>query len=116
MELREGESICWTCGLIFTSKSDLTLHRKNIHKSTGPCKYFGLPGGCSKEDEDCPFMHLVGQAQQAHATRPQVFLQGQQNPAPPNMRKERGSAMDLLKQYMMNQQEMAQKLIMKLSQ
>ena len=61
-------------------------------------------------------MHVLGQAKEAHGTRPQVFLQGQQNPAPPIMMKERQTAMDLLKQYMVNQQEMAQQLIMKLSQ
>ena len=116
VELREGECICWTCGLIFTNNSDLTFHRKNVHKSTGPCKYFGLPGGCNKEDKDCQFMHAKGETRQPHVTKTQGFRQVQQNTAPPIMRTERESALVMLKEYMMHQQEMAQQFIMKLSQ
>ena len=63
LHLSGDSQICWTCGNIFSSKSDLAIHRKNIHKSTAPCKYYGLPGGCKRGDEGCHFMHIQPKSQ-----------------------------------------------------
>ena len=110
--------LCWTCGQIFTNKSDLTYHRKNEHNGTGPCKYNDLPGGCTRSDTDCHYLHIRSESgtREAHITNSQDFQQGTSRKAPPNMRKEKESMLDILKNYMLQQQQMAQQVMTILSQ
>ena len=72
LHLSEDSHICWTCGNIYPSKSDLAIHRKNIHKNAGLCKYFGSPGGCKRGDEGCHYFHIKNQSHfdEAHEAAP----------------------------------------------
>ena len=81
LHLSPDSHICWTCGNIFTSQSDLSIHRKKVHKSTGPCKYYGQPGGCKRGDEGCHYLHIQTQSHpnEAHASTPQ-HVQTQSRP------------------------------------
>ena len=102
--------LCWTCGQIFTNKSTLAYHRKNEHNGTGPCKYNDLPGGCIRSDSDCHYLHIQSESstRETHVSKPQDFRQGPSNTAPPNLTQEKDSMLDIMKQYMMQQQQMAQ--------
>ena len=144
IELSEGAHICWNCGNIFKSISDLNFHRKQIHNNMGPCKKLNKPGGCSRGEEYCLFKHETqvrpegAQADgahpqprraQAHAAQPQSggaqtneaqdFQQVPQNTAPPNSTtmnlSEKHSMMEMMRQFMLQQQTMTQQIMTMLS-
>ena len=75
-----------------------------------------LPGGCKRGDEECHFLHTEAKNEEAQGNIPQDFIQVPQNTAPPNLRKDRGPFLDMMKQYMMHQQQLAQQFMQKLCQ
>jgi hypothetical protein len=57
------------------------MHRKNVHKSTGPCRYYGQPGGCKRGEEGCHYLHSQSQSSPSEAHAP-TARQGQTNYRP----------------------------------
>ena len=88
MVLQEGEQICYTCGLVFSSTTDLIKHIKESHANI-ICHKF-LKGQCTFNGK-CLFSHTVSKAlptpipkaqdfPNALPISPAVGVQGRANP------------------------------------
>ena len=85
VKIKETESICWTCGKIFTSRPDLMLHRKEQHPETlQTCNKLKYEGHCSRSNQECWNLHDVEEHDtNNHINNEQDFYHLQRNKRPP---------------------------------
>ena len=80
--LADNEHICFKCGKVENSKTDLMKHIKTIHKGI-PCLNF-KSGTCRFSSSSCIFSHELPQAHQANGSQTSREPQANARPSPQN--------------------------------